>query len=74
VSENGNTNRTAEDTTVAELFQTVAPPREGTTGAHLVAVGDNYMLLIQGPEAVALTRHILDFVEAIHDRAAINDG
>jgi hypothetical protein len=65
---NQSKSRTAEDTTVAELFNTVAPPRDGTTGVHLVAVGQNYLLAIQGPEALHMTRLILDFVDALKER------
>jgi hypothetical protein len=61
--------RTAEDTTVAELFSTVAPPREQTTGVHVIAVGPNYLLAIQGPEALHMTRLILDFVDTLHEVA-----
>jgi hypothetical protein len=58
--------RTAEDTTVAELMETIAPPRDGTTGVHLTAVGPDYLLAIQGPESLHLARLILDFVEALY--------
>lgn len=61
--------RTAEDTTVAEILETVAPPRQDTTGVHLVAVGQSYLLVIQGPEALHLSRLVLDFVDALHERA-----
>lgn len=61
--------RTAEDTTVAELLETIAPPRDDTTGVHLVAVGQTYLLAVQGPEALHMTRLILDFVEALHSKA-----
>lgn len=66
--------RTAEDTTVAELFETVAPPRDGTTGVHLVAVGKNYLLAIQGPESLHMARLILDFVDALAERAEAKRG
>lgn len=62
--------RTAEDTTVAELLETVAPPREGTTGAHLVSVGPHhYFLVIQGPEATWLTARLLEVIDALADQA-----
>jgi hypothetical protein len=66
---NAEPSRTAENTTVAELFETVAPPRDNTTGVHLVAVGKNYLLAIQGPEALHMTRLILDFVDALKEYA-----
>jgi len=48
----------------------VAPPREATTGAHLVSVGpQHYLLVVQGPEATHLTRRILDFIDALADQA-----
>jgi hypothetical protein len=59
--------RTAENTTVAELLETIAPPREGTTGVHLTSVGQSYLLAIQGPEALHMARLILDFVEALYE-------
>ena len=65
--------RTAEDTTLAELLETIAPPREGTTGVHLTSVGPAYVLTVQGPEALHMTRLILDFVEALHEKAEENE-
>jgi hypothetical protein len=64
--------RTAENTTVSELFKTVAPPREGTTGAHVVSVGPNYMIVIQGPEALHLTRRVLDYIEKLSEQANVS--
>jgi len=61
--------RTADNTTVSELFETVAPPREGTTGVHVVNVSPNYLLVIQGPEALHMTRLLLDYVDALHAAA-----
>ena len=58
--------RSAEDTTIAELLDTVAPPRSGTTGVHVVNVTPNYLVVVQGPEALHMTRLILDYVEALH--------
>ena len=62
--------RTAENTNVADLLTTVAPPREGTTGVHLVSVGERYVLTIQGPEARWLTARVIEFVEALHEKSA----
>lgn len=62
--------RTAEDTTVAELLETVAPPRAGQTGVHLVAVGRDYLIAVQGPESLHMARLILDFVDALKEREA----
>lgn len=64
--------RTADNTTVAEIFKTVAPPREGTTGAHIVAVGGNYMIVIQGPEAVKLTGLVLDYIEKLKEKTDVS--
>jgi hypothetical protein len=71
---NNETTRTAEDTTVAEILETVAPPRPETTGVHLVAVGQSYLLVIQGPEALHLSRLVLDFVDALKERADAKSG
>jgi hypothetical protein len=66
--------RTIKDTTIEEILETVAPPREGTTGAQLVGLGkDRFMLVIQGPEAGKLTQALLAFLQALHDKAA-GDG
>jgi len=61
--------RTADNTTISELLTTIAPPREDCTGVHLTAVDSAYILTVQGPEALHMTRLILDFVETLHDVA-----
>lgn len=61
--------RTPEDTTLAELMETVAPPRSEVTGVHVIAVGTDWLLAIQGPESLRMTRLILDFVTALHEQA-----
>jgi len=61
--------RTIDDSTLAELLETTAPPREDTTGLHVTKVGPGYVLTIQGPEASDLTLAVLKFVEAIFDKA-----
>jgi len=58
--------RTMEDTTVAELMETVAPPRPNATGVHVIGVGKDFLIAVQGPESLHMTRRILDFVEAMH--------
>lgn len=72
MADNQPHDRTADDTTLEELFETVAPPRKGTTGAHVVACnrkeGQAYLLVVQGPEAPVLMNRILDFVEAVYDK------
>jgi 3-deoxy-D-arabino-heptulosonate 7-phosphate (DAHP) synthase len=68
-----NPARTAEDTTVAEILTTVAPPRDDTTGAHVVAAGEAFLIVIQGPESVHLTRMVLDYIEALSAQAVPHD-
>lgn len=61
--------RTAADTTVKEILDTVCPPRSDTTGAHLVSCGpDAHLLVIQGPESRWLTARVLEFLDALHER------
>ena len=64
--------RDATNTTVAEVLDMIAPPREGTTGAHLVQVampdGPAYLIAIQGPEARVLALRVIDFVDALKTR------
>lgn len=60
-----------DNITIAELLDLAAPPRPDTTGFHLTNAGPNaYVLTIQGPEARWLTARVLEFVEALHERAA----
>ena len=66
--------RQTKNTTVAEILDTFAPPREGSTSAQLVSVGkDSYFLVIQGPEAQQLTSLVLDYIEALYVRADKQD-
>ena len=59
--------RRTKNTTVAEILDNFAPPREGVTGAQLVTFGRHaYFLVIQGPEAQELTRRVLNYIEALH--------
>ena len=62
--------RRTSSTTVKEILDTFAPPREGSTGAQLVSFGpQEYFLVIQGPEGKQLTSLILDYIEALYARA-----
>jgi hypothetical protein len=63
--------RTASNTTLEEILNTVKPPRKDTTGAHVVGIAehDAWMLIMQGPEATDLMRLVLEFVETLYDEA-----
>jgi len=64
--------RTTSDTTVAEILDTVAPPREGCTGCQLVTCGpEEFLLVIQGPEGRDLTHKILDYVDALYKASEV---
>lgn len=59
--------RKTANTTVKEILDTFAPPREGCTGAQLVSFGpDEYFLVIQGPGAKRLTSLVLDYINALY--------
>lgn len=53
-------------------METIAPPREGTTGAHLVAVGQDYLVVIQGPESRWLAARVLEYLEALQAQVEEN--
>ncbi len=62
--------RRTSTTTVKEILDTFAPPREGSTSAQLVSFGPTeYFLVVQGPEAKELTGLVLDYIEALYTRA-----
>lgn len=70
--------RKTSDTSVEEILDTFAPPREGTTGCQLVSFGpQEYFLVIQGPDATKLTGLVLDYVNALYTKSeeiAIRDS
>ncbi len=60
--------RTTADTSVREILETFAPPREDSTNCHLVTFGpQHHFLVIQGPEAEKLTGLILTYVDALYE-------
>lgn len=63
--------RSASDTTIADLLRTVCPPRSDTTGCHVVAVGQEFLLVIQGPEAHTLVSRVLTFIDSLHEQSKV---
>ncbi len=62
--------RTTDDTSVREILETFAPPKEDQTGIHLVTFGpQHHFLVIQGPEATFLCNKLLDYANALHETA-----
>ena len=62
--------RKTSNTTVAQILEKFAPAREGTTSTHLVSMGKNqYFVVVQGPEADQLTSMIIQYIEALYERA-----